>query len=384
MGSQEISISSQVFGRVASIPVRAGEEIQKNNLVVGLQDTSSSATFQAQRAQVQLNTTRSSYDLTVTQLDQAVVDARNSLEQAKAQYEAIRQKGGSTASLQTDQLDEQIAKAELDYQSLISSNQQTIQNYISTSKNIARDVELLYQDISTSSDQLLGASDLNEQANDYFENSLGAQNSSTRREAQNELRILLTKKSMFTNMSSTYTESNLISSLQDLKQRLQQLTPTLDKIEIMLQYTTATSNLPQTQIDGYKATVDAYQLQVQTKSSAITEQINLMQSFFSSYKDNQESALKQKELIEQQARVTESTLGDSEEIARLQVERAEATYNQSVTSKQKNIPSLKNTIDQAQIALSEAYDQLNKFEVLTPIDGTVGQVLVDVGQEVSA
>ncbi|MBP7847674.1 HlyD family efflux transporter periplasmic adaptor subunit [Patescibacteria group bacterium] len=189
---------------------------------------------------------------------------------------------------------------------------------------------------------------------------------------------------MFTNMSSTYTEANLISSLQDLKQRLQQLTPTLDKIEVMLQYTTATSNLPQTQIDGYKATVDAYQLQVQTKSSTITEQINLMQSFFSSYKDNQSSALKQKELIEQQAKVTESTLGDSEEIARLQVERAEATYNQAVTSKQKNIPSLKNTIDQAQIAVSEAYDQLNKFEVLTPIDGTIGQVLVDVGQEVSA
>jgi multidrug resistance efflux pump len=189
---------------------------------------------------------------------------------------------------------------------------------------------------------------------------------------------------MFTNMSSTYTESNLIASLQDLKLRLQQLTPTLDKIEVMLQYTTATSSLPQTQIDGYKATVDAYQLQVQTKSSAITEQINLMQSFFSSYKDNQSSALKQKELIEQQARVTESTLGDSEEIALLQVQRAEATYNQALTNKQKNIPSLKNTIDQAQIALSEAYDQLNKFEVLTPIDGTVGQVLVDVGQEVSA
>ncbi|MBP7847675.1 hypothetical protein KA013_00425 [Patescibacteria group bacterium] len=60
--------------------------------MVGLQDTSSSATFQAQRAQVQLNTTRSAYDLTVTQLDQAVVDARNSWEQAKAQYEAVRQK----------------------------------------------------------------------------------------------------------------------------------------------------------------------------------------------------------------------------------------------------------------------------------------------------
>jgi len=189
---------------------------------------------------------------------------------------------------------------------------------------------------------------------------------------------------MFANMSNEYTESNLISSLQDLKLRLQQLTPTLDKIEIMLQFTTATSNLPQSQIDGYKATVDAYQLQVQTKSSTITEQINVMQSFLTSYKDQQSSALKQKELIEQQAKVTESTLGDSEELARLQVERSQAYYDQTLKSKQKNIPSLQNTIDQAQISLSEAYDQLNKFEILTPIDGTVGQVLVDVGEEVSA
>jgi len=102
-----------------------------------------------------LSTTRSAYDLTVTQLDQAVIDARNALEQAQAQYESIRQQGGSTATLQTEQLDEQVAKADLDYKSLVTSNQQTIQNYISTAKNIARDIELLYQDITTSSDQML-------------------------------------------------------------------------------------------------------------------------------------------------------------------------------------------------------------------------------------
>lgn len=384
MGAQEISISSQVFGRVSSLPVRAGEEVKKGEMVVRLEDTSANASFQALRSQVQLNTTRSSYDLSVTQLEQAIVDAKNALEQAKAQYASIRQQWSTTATLQTQQLQAQIAKAQLDYQSLVTSNQQTIQNYINTTKNIARDVELLYRDISTSTDELLGVSPLHQGTNDYFEQSLGAQNTSTKFEAQHELRVLLGKQSMFTNTTSNITESNLLSHLQDLKQNIQHLIPVLDKTEVMLQYTTETSTLPQAQINGYKSAIDAYQLQVQSKSSALTEQINSMQSFLSTYHTSQSSALKQKELVEQQAKVTTSTLQDNEELARLQVERAQASYDQAIKSKQKNISSLQNSIAQAQIAVDEASDQLDKFMITAPIDGTIGSVLVDVWEEISA
>lgn len=382
MWAQEITISSQVAGRVSGLPVRAGEDVEQNDIVVALEDSSSSATFQAQRAQVQLDTTRSSYDLTVTQLDQAVTDARNALEQAKANYATIQQNGGSTATLQSQQLEEQISKAELDYQTLVASNNQTIQNYIATSKNLAKDVELLYQDITISLDQMLGVSDLYEQSNDYFENSLWAQNSSTRREAQTELRVLLTKKQMFDANSYNFNEASLVSNLQQIHQNLQILRPVLDKSEVMLQFTTATSTLTQTDIDGYRTTVDTYQTSVQTKSSTITEQINIMQSFLSTYMDTQQSSLKQRDLIIQQSKVSESTLEDNEEIARLQVERAQANYDNAVKNKTKNIPALQNTIDQAQIAVSEAYDQLDKFKVLTPIKGTIGRVLVDQWEEV--
>lgn len=384
MGAQAISVSSQVFGRVKSLPVRAGEEVDANDLIVELQDTSSSATFQAQRAEVQLDISRNSYSLTLTQLEQWVVDAKNALEQAKAQYESTRQNGGSTATIQSQQADQQIAKADLDYQNLLASNDQTIKNFLSSAQNIAREVELLYQDITVDADKILWVSDLYKQTNNYFEQSLGAQNSATRRDAQTKLRELMIKEDQFTNMSAEYTETNIVSKLQELQQRLRDFTPVLDSIETMFQFTTASSNLSQAQIDLYKSQFDAYQAQVQAKLSAVTEQINSMQSFLSTYKELEQAALKQKQVIEQWARLTESSLGDSEELARLSVERAQAAYDSAVKNRQQNVAWLQNSIDQAQISLSEAYDTLDKFEVLTPIEGTVGEVLVDVWQEVSA
>lgn len=198
VGAQAITITSKVSGRVDSIEARPGEHIEKGETLVVLEDSNSTATFQQQRAKLQLATARNSYSLTLNQVNQAITDAQNALSQAESQYNAIRQQGGSTAALQIDQIEAQTNKAQLDYQTLVTSNQQTIQNFISTAKNIAKEIELLYFDITINADQLLGVSDLYEQSNDYFENSLGAQNTSTRREAQSELRLLLTQQDLFT------------------------------------------------------------------------------------------------------------------------------------------------------------------------------------------
>ncbi len=383
VGAQEITISSKVSWKIISLPLLAGEKVRKNEPIVQLEDSNASATYQQQRAKVQLASARSAYNLTVTQINQSITDASTALQQAKTQYAAISQKNWSTAALQVGQLSAQVDKAQLDYQTLLTSNQQTVQNFISTAKNIAKEIELLYQDITLTADQILGVSDLHKQSNDYFENSLGAQNSSTRRDAQSELRALLNEEEMFNDTGLQYTSTTLVTNLQILKQNLQLLSPLLDKMETMFQYTHSTSSISQAQIDGYMWLIDGFQAQLQGQATAITAQINGMESFLATYKNNETSAQQQVQIIQQQGKITESTLGDNATLARLQTERAQQAYNNVLEIKNQSLATAQNGVDQAQIALNEATDLLERFEVTSPIDGTIGELFVDEWQEVN-
>jgi hypothetical protein len=57
--------------------------------------------------------------------------------------------------LQIQQLDQQVNKAELDYQTQLTSNQQTLDNFFATAKNLAKDVELLYTNVVNENDKIL-------------------------------------------------------------------------------------------------------------------------------------------------------------------------------------------------------------------------------------
>ncbi len=381
--SQEVSLSAKAWGQVTDIEVSLGDKVKKKEVVITLEDSNGSATFQQQRARTQLATAKSAYLITVTQANQWVTDAQSFLTQAQAQYNAIRQKGSSTAVLQVQQLDAQLQKAQLDYQTLLTSNKQTVANFITSSKNIASDIELLYQDITIFSDQILWVSDLNKQSNDAFEHTLWAQKSSTRREAQSELRKLLAMSGMYVDIDNDYTSSNLVGSLQWLQANISDLLPLLTQMETMFQYTIPNSDLSQGQIDGYLAQIDSFQAQAQGKLTAITEQTNAMQSFLTTYQSNERSAQQQVDLIKQQGVITESTLSDNELLAKLQVDRAQIAYNSAKENKNQNIAAAQNNVDQAQISYNEASDYLDKFEVRSTIDGTVEDILVDVGQEVA-
>jgi hypothetical protein len=62
---------------------------------------------------------------------------------------------GSSTQIQLQKLEKDLAKAELDYQTKLDADSQTIQNFSTTAQNLYTDVNNLVSDVVTESDKIL-------------------------------------------------------------------------------------------------------------------------------------------------------------------------------------------------------------------------------------
>ena len=153
----------------------------------------------------------------------------------------------------------------------------------------------------------------------------------------------------------------------------------------VLDFSITATDFPQTQLDGLKATIDGYQSQVIATDSQITQSINGIQSFLATYKQGQESLGKQIQLLEEQREIVKAQLRDAsisadigkERVyigtnnaiasAELALESARNAYDTTLRTKQTSLASLSNSIDQAQVGLTEASAQAGKLTIEAPI-----------------
>lgn len=148
VGSSSISLTSQGIGRVDAVLVKEGATVKKGQPLVRLRDTIANYDIRLGQASNALGSVRNSAASTELSLDRAISDSRLALERADSDLrtaestadlsitKALRdaqkaQIGSSTsdASVTLLGLEASLAKSKLDYQNLISSNQQTLINY---------------------------------------------------------------------------------------------------------------------------------------------------------------------------------------------------------------------------------------------------------------
>lgn len=383
-GAQAITVTSQVNWRIKSITKRAGETIDSWQQIMALTDHTGSYSFAVQRARASLNSAQSSYNSSKVNLDKAITDSWIAIQQAETQQAAADQSWQWSTAIQIQQLNEQVRKAEFDYETTLLANKQTIDNFVSNAKNLVRDVQLLYENVRTESDKILWISPLYQNYNDNFQARLAVRNSWTKILAEDTLRRLINDEGSYENFSAnSITQENLEEKLQQLISLTKRLQPILDQLDTMLQFTDPSTTLPEAQLNGFVSLIDGLRAQVQGQITAITQQVNSMQSFLATYQEQEASLRKQVDITKQQIAATKSSFSDSEISSNLWVQQAEKTYQSAVRGKDATLKSLASSIEQARVWLSEAQNQLAKFTVSSPIWWSIWEVLVDEWQEVN-
>ncbi len=368
---------------------------------------------------------------------QQIADAEQQRIQAEYAAQANDPAASGSANLQLQKFDSDIQKAEFDYQTRLDADRQTLQWFVNSAQVLQDQVVTLYSDVLDSVDKILGVTDANKLLNDSYEQYLSVQNTSILREAENTLRTLLPVQFQLWSLPFVVEEVDQIpAALTTLDTSLDGLDRILVLMDRVLLNSTTWNTFPQTQLDGLIAQINGLQAQVNSQSGGIVSQINGIDSFLATFVQNQQSLAKNIEILKEQRDITAQQLQDAAvnaEIAanrakiwwertdiavqrteiwstrsdiaiertKIWLERSNLQIQNAVTAaelalesaknalaanqktKSVTLASLQNAIDQAQVSYNEAVANASKLTVTAPIQGSISDVFVDVGEEVN-
>lgn len=421
--SQDIALSAQAAGRVENISVKVGDTVSAGQSLASLTDSLGSYGIALAQASNGVERAKISYDSTALQLDKQIFDleraiadlernktlAQNTAEQNLLQAEdsltnSSLWDSSSTAQLQIQQLENNIAKAKLDYDNQVIANEQTLSSYAVNAKKEVESMVIIMDDVIEFTDTLLGVTELNKRANDDYEDYLGRKDSSTKQRAKTELRDLITyrESESLQTLRDTLGDTVDLADLSEIQKTYQNMQTLLEDMQTTINnslesvwvlssvdiqtFLTQNNGLQSTVLGGYTGFL-AYKNQTDT--------------FLKTYENTQNSlaksiALQEADLEIQKKRLQSGQL--SAEIAyeqtKLQTdESVDAIDSQLISTKksletaQKNkevtLRSLTNAIEQAQIAYRQAANEYAKLSITSPINGTVTEISIDQWQELS-
>ena len=420
IGASNLIISAQVPGRVYKIPVNLWSQVRKGDILVQLQDYMGNYSINASRASNAIQWAKINYQTTLTSFEKQEQDARLALDDAKFKLNKVQSDvqaqeakikldlenanlnhSWSTANLQLQQLSLQIEKWRIDLEAKKISDRQTTENFINTYQVLVRDLNLLYENVIDEADKILWSRIQTQNLNDAFESYLWVKNTTSKLNAENQMLQVINYQNTYKSLLDQQVTIEWLSShLKSLLEWLKKLNSLLSAINMMLINSVSSTVFSQAQIDGMIASINGLQAQVQSQMSSITSQQNAIQSFLTTYQSQQDSMSKSFEALQQQYENTHKSLNDGEILTNLASQRQkialeqnvkgaelglqQATNLNAILSKQKasNLASISNSVSSAQIGYQDAANQLDKFRIISPIDGIVADILVDLWQDV--
>ncbi|PID87703.1 hypothetical protein CSB07_00065 [Candidatus Gracilibacteria bacterium] len=419
--TQNIVLSSNSAGRINQVLVREGTNVKAGQLLASLEDNIGNYGINLSRAQNSLERARINYSSSELNLDKAVSDAELNLKRLKDNLvslkldkeEALKQvaiqledsdyeTSNSKSSLELQKLNNAIEKLELDYSTKGISDKETIIGFRESLKKDYNSLLLTINDVIEFSDNILGITKENKDKNDKFEDFLGAKDEKQRKLSENNLRDLINYKNKdFIIDLESDSEEVFLNNIDIIESGYEKTRELLNNLEKTLNNSVESfGTLGASEISSFISSINMFQSTLQGNYSGFVIFSNNSKSFIRTYLLTQDSLLKQIELLKKDKDILLKSLSSGNLSAEISYQKTLINYNDKITTLESQIEmaqrtlenakktksitlrSLNNVINEAQIGLRSAQKEYSKLSILSPISGVVGEVLVDVGEEV--
>ncbi len=216
--ASDITITAQIAGRVNSTNVAIGQKVNQKQLLISLVDSAGTYTLNAQRASLSVQSAANAFTVNQQNLEKQIQDATLSYQKTTVSSDnSILANSNSSAQLQVKQLEQNLAKARIDYDIKIKNDEQTLQNYLTTAKNVYSDVTNLMLDVIDQADKFLGYSLINSHLNNGFEIYIGVKDDNTKYLAEQKLAELMRQKDTLQALGNNITLQNITDYLSQYK-----------------------------------------------------------------------------------------------------------------------------------------------------------------------
>ncbi len=425
--SQDISLSANTNWRVTNVRVKVWDTVTAGQVIANLEDNIWNLWINLQRSNISIERAKINYESNKISLDKQIFDAQQQLENlqrslATAQSDAKQNlllaqdtvDNSSTngldsqSALRLQQLDNNIEKAELDYQIKLSADEQQIASYSPSLRREFNALSTFLDDVIDFSDNILWVTDVNRNQNRRFDQFLWALDTQQKTNSKNFLRALIATRDSneFLEIDTLLRRGDLgDSEILDAIEYISDRYETIDDLLMSLEQTLFNSTpsvweLSEQEIDWYLSQINWFQSQSQASYGWFISFWSSVKTFLKTYKDNQSSILKSIELQKKDREIQSKTLGSSELSAEAWLERtkistedtikslesqvrsAQNSLENAIQNKSVTLRSLENAIKEANVGYASSAKEYSKLVIRSPINGTISDVFVDVGQEV--
>lgn len=423
---EEITIASEVTGRIGKVLLTEGESVQKGGEIMRLeaqtnliQASYSSALLAVQNAQKSLEITKRSVQQDIANAKLQVENTKLQLEDARVQYQKVKDSQSftkNTQEAQTQNAQSGVAIAEKNLELARKTEGDTQKNEQRREESLSENAHntvastlILLRSFLDFSDGLIGASELREHENDSFEVYLSGTSQGVLQKTQDlwaqSYESISDLDDRITILSSdvlTLQESHIL--LQDTQSEAKKIRIILQNIEQMLYGSIVSTSFPESQIENLKTQVSSFQQQLESSIQGIS---TLEQNIFdfeiqspqriTSAQINVSLMESQLSSAQDQLRVAENTKNSSNVDVQATLENAKNAYLrtenalESMVSQYKSVElqaelavqSARAQLDSAQASLDQASLNLSKLTITSGVKGTISQILQNDGDTVS-
>lgn len=420
---QDIKLSSQANWRIRSVAVKEWTKVKQGQPLVYLFDNIANYGISLQRAENLLEKMNINYDSTKLSLNKQIFDAEINVERLSNNLEALRKNVeldiekakdsldnssyinlDSKSSLELQKIDNSIEKAELDYNNSKINNQETLAGYKSTVKKEHNALLISLADMLEFGDKLFGVSSQYEDEAEDIQDFFGGEDVGQRYTTKQLLTDLMTfKDTTLKNLKvENLSDDELISTIETIWKWYDLAKTYLNELE-----ETINNSIPSegtlwvSDIQWYVVSVNTYQSSMQWGYTAFLAFDNAAGSFMRTYQNSESSLEKQISLLKKDREIFVKSLEsgalnsetwfdktvtsgeDSIKTLELQLVSAQQTLENAIANRDITLKALQNSIDEAQINLGAANKEYAKLTIVAPIEGVIGDILVDEGQDVN-
>ncbi|MCT4616888.1 MAG: efflux RND transporter periplasmic adaptor subunit [Candidatus Gracilibacteria bacterium] len=433
----EQSLSFNKTGTITKIYFSAGDNVKKGDIIAQLDDSDGydaieeaklnleNAKINLQQlyeeadeskklsAQNDIDNTQNSIEITKKEIENLQTSQKNDLEkQSKDITNLQKELENLNSSLQVEENELETLKKEKENN--LSDTQTNINTTVKTLESSLSSEVTNIDGIIEAVDYILGVTEKNKEENDNFQDELGAKNPSDKTSAENSLKVSIELFDNIKTRTNNYTSSdteelkNIYSDLLELYKKLEETT---DNTYKTLENSVEGGDFTESVIESKKSSIANYRSNAQNKITNITSSIKTLDTLTDLDllgESNNNSILSKQESIKSTKLQIEKK--------KLEIDTAEkkyaltvSEYETSLKSKEQNLEKLqktlevnkatleevlegptdenvakaKNSISQAEIKLSTAYENLDDYKLEAPFDGVIRTIDYMVGDKIN-
>ena len=417
--SSEIILNTEASWKVESISIKEWDKVSKWQWLVFMSDNSLTLNTAYKQSILNLEQARIAYKNSKLSLDKNVEDAETNIQKLRVNFENTKKtleqdlrqakdnldnsdlnNANSKSSLDIEKINNSIEKMEFEYKTQQKSNQDKIDSFILS----------LNKEKDTLRNQIVNAVDLwdnlfnikNPNVKPKFYDYIWASDSRKRDNAEFAIKKLMDFDKDVLEKSTLKKQEEIDKFIKNLDEGYNTLKEFLDNVLDALNASlSGLTWFPETERTAYTGRVNWYISAYQWNYTWFVTLKTSITSFLNTYKDTEESTLKQIDLAKKDLDITKKAINsgwvssqttyekvristaDTISNLEIQLKSAESTLENLKKTRDVTLENAMNTIKNAELSVEKSSNEVSKLVVTSPIIGQVAEVYVTVWQTYS-